>query len=354
MTLKEIADLLGGTLYGPEDIIITGPAKIESAKEGDITFLSNLKYKHFLAETKASAVLLDQAYDDVELPYIVVPNAYAAFVQVLKIFEPELHTSIRGISDFTFIDQTAQVHETVRAGQFSYIGPNVTVGKNTIIYPGVVLLENVKVGEDCVLYPNVSVRENCVIGNRVILQNGCVVGSDGFGFAPYEGKYFKIPQMGVVIIEDDVEVGANTTIDRATLGETIIRQGTKLDNLIQIAHNVVIGRHTVMAAQSGIAGSAEIGNNVSIGGQAAIVGHIKVGDNSSIAGKSGIINNVPEKSVLWGMPAMPITKYKRMEISMRHLPQVMKRIKSLEKELEILKNKYEQSRGINGQETKND
>ncbi len=354
MTLNEIAGLLGGKVYGPEEMEITGPAKIETAKEGEITFLSNLKYKHFLSKTKASAVLLDQVYDGVGLPYIVVPNAYAAFVQVLKIFEPERHTSIRGISEFTFIDKTAHVHETVRAAQFVYIGPNVSVGENTVLYPGVVLLENAKVGNNCVLYPNVSVRENCVIGNRVILQNGCVVGSDGFGFAPYEGKYFKIPQMGIVIIEDDVEVGANTTIDRATLGETIIRQGTKLDNLIQIAHNVIVGKHTVMAAQSGIAGSAEVGDNVSIGGHAAIVGHIKVGNGSSIAGKSAIINNVPEKSVMWGMPAMPITKYKRMEISMRRLPQMLQRIKILEKELAVLKNELEESRGIDGQETAND
>ncbi len=354
MTLKEIAALLGGEIHGPDDLKITQPAKIESAKEGAITFLSNLKYKHFLKETKASAVLLDQAYEGIELPYILVPNAYAAFVQVLKIFEPELHTSIRGISEFTFIDKSAKVHESVRAAQFVYIGPNVSVGKNTILYPGVVLLENATIGANCVLYPNVSVRENCVIGNRVILQNGCVVGSDGFGFAPYEGKYFKIPQMGIVKIDDDVEIGANTTIDRATLGETIIRQGTKLDNLIQIAHNVVVGKNTVMAAQSGIAGSTDVGDNVSIGGQAAIVGHIKVGDGSSIAGKSAIINNVPEKSIMWGMPAMPITKYKRMEISMRRLPQILQRIKVLEKELAILKNELEESRGIDGQETAND
>ncbi len=354
MTLKELAALLGGELHGPEDLQITEPAKIESAKEGAITFLSNLKYKHFLEGTKASAVLLDQANESIKLPYILVPNAYAAFVQVLKIFEPELHTSIRGISEFTFIDQTAHVHETVRAAPFVYIGPNVSVGKNTILYPGVVLLDNVIVGDDCVLYPNVSVRENCIIGNRVILQNGSVVGSDGFGFAPYEGKYIKIPQMGIVRIEDDVEIGANTTLDRATLGETIVRQGTKLDNLIQIAHNVVVGKHTVMAAQSGIAGSTEVGDNVSVGGQVAIVGHIKVGDGSSIAGKSGITNNVPEKSVMWGMPAMPITKFKRMEISMRRLPQMLQRIKDLEKELNILKNELEESRGIDGQETTND
>lgn len=354
MTLKEIAGFLGGTFFGPEDLEITGPAKIESAKEGEITFLSNLKYKHFLDTTKASAVLLDRAYDDVPLPHIVVPNAYAAFVQVLKIFEPELHTSIRGISEFSFIDKTARVHETLRAAPFVYIGPNVTVGKNTILYPGVVLQENATVGDDCVLYPNVSVRENCVIGNRVILQNGCVVGSDGFGFAPHEGKYFKIPQMGIVRIEDDVEVGANTTLDRATLGETVVRQGTKLDNLVQIAHNVVVGKHTVIAAQSGIAGSTEIGNHVSIGGQAAIVGHIKIGSGSSIAGKSGIINNVPEKAVMWGMPAMPITKYKRTEISMRRLPQMLQRIKELEKELKSLQTEFEQARGIDGQEATND
>lgn len=333
MTLSELAAQLGGKLVGPANVKIYGPAKIQHAKEGEITFLSNIKYKHFLSTTAASAVIVDKEYPEISTPYILVPNAYAAFVMVLRLFEKPIHQWIQGISEQAHIHPTASVDATARVAAGVFIGPNAKVGPGTILYPGVVLSEGAEVGANCLVYANVSVRENCRVGNRVILQNGCVIGSDGFGFAPYEGHYEKIPQIGIVVLEDDVEIGANTTIDRATLGETRIKQGTKLDNLVQIAHNVQVGQHTVIVSQAGIAGSTEIGDHVTIGGQAAVVGHVKVADGTILAARGGISKDTEPKSILWGAPAIPLMQQKRIEASMRRLPDLMKRIKNLEKQL---------------------
>ncbi len=337
MTLKEIADYLEGELFGPEDLVISAPARIEQAQDGQITFLANMKYQHYLHTTHASAILVESKVDDVEIPQIVVKNAYISFVFLLRLFNPPDDGYILGQSEQAFIDSTAQVDPTVCIGPFVYIGPDCKVSKNTTLYPGVVLLKNVTVGEGCVLYPNVSVRENCSIGNRVILHNGCVIGSDGFGFAPKGDGYVKIPQLGRVIIEDDVEIGANTTIDRATLGETVIRQGTKLDNLVQIAHNVEVGANTVIASQSGVAGSTKIGNNVTIAGQVGIVGHITIGDRAILAAQAGVSKSVPEKSIMFGTPALPLSKQKRIDVSLRHLPEMVKKIHQLENEIIALK-----------------
>ncbi len=333
MTLKEIATYLGGYVVGDDSIFIAGPAKIESAKEGEITFLSSLKYKHFLTSTQASAVIVDTKQENLTLAQIVVPNAYVAFVLVLKLFEPQSHSYIQGISDQAFVHPTAIVDPDVHIAPLAYIGPNVKIGSGTVIYPNVSLLADVQVGQDCIIYPNVSIREHCRIGSRVILQNGCVIGSDGFGHAPHEGAYIKIPQIGNVIIEDDVEVGANTTIDRATLGSTIVKEGTKLDNLVQIAHNVVVGPHTVMAAQSGIAGSTELGEHITIGGQAAITGHIKIGKNAIIAAQSGVTKNLDENAVVWGTPALPLRQRKKIDVSLKYLPDLLKRVQKLEDEI---------------------
>jgi UDP-3-O-[3-hydroxymyristoyl] glucosamine N-acyltransferase len=236
----------------------------------------------------------------------------------------------------------------VHIAPLAYIGPNVTIGSGTVIYPNVSILSDVQIGKGCVIYPNVSIRENCRIGDRVILQNGCVIGSDGFGHAPYEGAYIKIPQIGNVIIEDDVEIGANTTVDRATLGSTIIRKGTKLDNLVQIAHNVTVGAHTVMAAQSGIAGSTELADHVTIGGQAAITGHIKIGHHAVIAAQSGVTKTLNENAVVWGTPAFPLRLRKKIDVSLKHLPGLLKRIQKLEEEIQAL-NKQTAKNETNGE-----
>ena len=337
MTLSELADLLGGTLFGPGDVYVTGPAKIEDAKEGEVTFLSNLKYKHFLETTQASAILLAEKPESDKVSFILVENPYVAFVTVLKLFEPIKHTAFSGHSQHTSIDPSAKIGDNVKIAPFVSIGPNVQIGSGTVLYPGVVLADNVIIGADCVLYPNVSIRENCLIGDRVMLHNGCVVGSDGFGFAPVKGQYHKIPQIGNVILEDDVEIGANTTIDRATTGSTIIKRGTKLDNMIQVAHNVVIGQHTVIASQVGIAGSTQIGDHVQIGGQSAINGHIKIGNQAVVAARSGVAKSLEEKSVVWGTPAIPIAQQKRLDVHLHQLPKTINRIRQLEKEIEQLK-----------------
>lgn len=337
MTLSELAVFLDGNLIGPGNVKITGPAKIEEAKEGEVTFLSNLKYKHFIETTKASAVLLAEEPECKTVSYILVENPYVAFLKVLKIFEPEKHTAFKDQSKEAYIDPSATIGLQVKIAPSVYIGPNVRVGEGSILYPGVVLAENVTIGAGCILYPNVSAREGCIIGDRVILHNGCVVGSDGFGFAPSKGQYHKIPQIGNVILEDDVEIGANTTLDRATVGSTVVGKGSKLDNLIQIGHNVVIGQHTVIAALTGIAGSTEIGSHVQIGGQVAINGHIKIGDHSIVAARSAVAKSLEEKSVVWGTPAIPITQQKRLEVHIHQLPKTLKRVQQLEKELEKMK-----------------
>ncbi len=337
MKLKEIAEALNGELHGPGDLEITGPGKIEEAHPGQITFLANPRYQQYVGSTKASAIILDKPIEGITIPYILVDNAYVAFMHILRLFTPQQHDYFEGIANQAFVHPSAKVHPTAKIAPLAYIGPNVKVGKNTVIYPGVVVLKNVEIGEDCVLYPNVSIREDCKIGNRVILHNGVVIGSDGFGFAPFNGVYHKIPQIGNVIIEDDVEIGANSTIDRATTGSTIIHRGCKLDNLVQVAHNVKIGEHTAIAAQTGIAGSAEIGKNVIIAGQVGIVGHIKIHDKVIIAAQSGITKSVPEGQVMFGSPALPMQKQKRIEVTMRHLPELMTRIRELEKEVNALK-----------------
>ena len=355
MTLQEIADHLKGELNGPADLQISSPAKIEEAKPGQITFLSNTKYLKYLSTTEASAIVVDNSIKDVPIPHIRVANAYFAFVLVLKLFEDQNTCIFDGISDKAFISPSAKIDPSVKIAPFAFIGPDVIIGKNTILYPSVVILQDVQIGEDCILYPGVTIRENCIIGNRVILHNGAVVGSDGFGFAPYNNAYIKIPQLGRVVIEDDVEIGANTTIDRATLGSTLVKKGTKLDNLIMIAHNVVIGENTVMASQSGIAGSSEVGSNVTIAGQVGISGHIKIADGVILGAKSGVSKDITEKGVMWGSPVNPVMKQKRIEACIRHLPDTEKRVKMLEKEIENLKNQLmeQNNRSVDGEETEN-
>ena len=322
MTLKEIADFLNGELHGPVDLEITGPARIETAKSGEITFLSNLKYQQYIDSTKASAIIVDAKIDGLKIPHIIVQSAYVGFVMLLREFNPSKNSYLDGISDQAYIDPSVKLGDNVTIGPFVFLSANVRVDSDTIIYPGTVVLNDVAIGKNCILYPNVSIREECVVGNNVILHNGCVLGSDGFGFAPKGSSYEKIPQLGRVVIEDDVEIGANTTIDRATLGDTIIKRGTKLDNMVQIAHNVIVGEDTVIASQTGVAGSTEIGNNVTIAGQVGIVGHIKINDKAVLAAKSGISKDVPENTVMFGIPAQPLMKQKRIDVSLRHLPRI--------------------------------
>lgn len=341
MTLLEIALRINGHLNGPEDLEIKGPAKIEEAGPDEITFISNKKYRHHLENTLAGAVIVDQDYENLKIPHIRVENAYVGFLFVLKIFAPEKSHSFRGIAPGAVVEKSATLGENCDVAPHVYIGAHATIGKNCVIHPGVVIGDHVRIGDDCILYPNVSIREACRVGNRVIIQNGAVIGSDGFGFAPKDDAYIKIPQIGNVVIGDDVEIGANTTIDRATMGSTVIEDGVKLDNLVQIAHNCVIGAHTVIAAQTGMAGSTKVGRHVTMGGQVGVNGHITIAENNIIGAKSGVTKSTRPNEVLLGMPAVPIMQQKRMDVSMRHLPDIVKRLNQLEKEIIALQEKAE-------------
>lgn len=339
-TLAEIADEIAGKVFGESELKIHGVAQIEKAEEGQITFLANPKYKPALENTRASAVIIDQKAEiKPSLPHILVIDAYYGFLQAFLLFNPQKSLLSPGIHSTAVVHGTANVGHDVAISANVYVGDKVTIGNGTQIFPNCVILDNTRIGTDCVLYPSVTVRENCTIGDRVIIHNGAIIGSDGFGFAPHEGKYHKIPQVGKVIVEDDVEIGANSTIDRATMEETIIRKGVKLDNLVHIAHNCIIGENTVIAAQTGISGSTTIGKNVVIAGQVGTVGHISIGDRVQIGAQSGVSKSIPEGEVYFGYPARPIMKTKRIEASLNNLPELLKKIKHLEKAVKKLEKK---------------
>lgn len=339
LTLNQLAEMVRGEVVGDGNIVINGAAALDRAQPGQITFLTNPKYKPLLGQTRASAVIVDQKMNiESPLPTLRVENAYYGFLQIFLYFNPQESITEPGVHPTAVIDDSAVIGESVSIGPGVVIGKNVQIGKNTEILANCVIMDNVTIGENCRLYPLVSVREKCRIGNRVIIHNGTVIGSDGFGFAPHEGVYHKIPQIGIVIIEDDVEIGANCTIDRATMGETVIRQGAKLDNLIHIAHNVEIGAHTVMAAQAGISGSTKIGHHCMIGGQVGTVGHIQIGNYVQIGAQSGVSKGIPDNQVVFGYPARPIMRTKRIEAVVNQLPELSKRVKELEKKLEALSN----------------
>jgi UDP-3-O-[3-hydroxymyristoyl] glucosamine N-acyltransferase len=344
--LSEIVKLVGGVHEG-DDIEISGVAKIEEAGSGDITFLSNLKYKKHLASTKASAILLAS---DIEFPelqkrlshfaIVRVKDPYISFLHLIDIFHPPAAKPPKVIHPSAIIAKSANIGMDVSIGAHVVIGEKCFIGTGTIIHPNSTISDDVTIGNDCIIYSNVSIREQCISGNRVIIHSGTVVGSDGFGFAPKpDGSYEKIPQRGTVLIEDDVEIGANCTIDRATLGKTIIRHGTKLDNLIHIAHNVVIGEHTVIAAQTGISGSSSIGNQCQIGGQVGLTGHISIADKTTIGAQSGVPKSITEPGkIYFGYPAREIHETWRIEGALRQLPQLLYDFRDLLKRIEDLEN----------------
>lgn len=337
-TLSEIADHIGGELHGDSGLKIKGVAQIDQAGEGELTFLANPKYKDFLGRSKAAAVIIDEkAGVEPAIPYIKAIDAYYGFLRAFLMFNKPKELLEPGIHPTAVIHESAKIGKDTRIGAHVYIGAGVHIGERCRIFPNCVILNESFIGDDCLLYPSVGIREDCRIGSRVIIHNGAVIGSDGFGFAPFQGKFHKIPQVGKVVIEDDVEIGANVTIDRATLGETVVKAGTKLDNLVHLAHNVVVGENTVIAAQSGISGSTRVGQNVMIAGQVGTVGHISIGDRAQIGAQSGVAKNVPEGEIVFGYPARPIMKTKRIEAALNYLPDLLKRVKKLEEALEKLK-----------------
>jgi len=338
MKLSEIAKILGGELVGDGDVEVEKVSEIQNASKGDITFIANPKYEKFFETTEASAVIVGKNFsrrrEDVSL--IMVDEPYYAFVKVLKLLNPPVELLPKGIHPTAVIAGSAVLGRDVRIGANVVVGERAKIGDNTVIMPGVVIGDDVEIGNDVLIYPNVTIYHRCKIGNRVIIHSGTVVGSDGFGFVPRpDGTYEKIPQVGIVVIEDDVEIGSNCSIDRATLGETVIKRGAKLDNLIQIAHNVVIGENTVIAAQTGIAGSTKIGKNCVLAGQVGIVGHIEIADRTTIAAQSGVSKSITEPGkVYFGYPAREHSVALRIEGAIRQLPELIKEFRELKAKFE--------------------
>ncbi len=332
---SQIALIIKGTVEGNPNATVRSFSKIEEAVAGHLAFLANPKYEDFLYTTGASVIIINESLElkqPVTATLIRVPDAYSAFATLLQTYEQIMEQKMVGIQEPSFVSKNASLGENVFVGAFSYIGENVKLGKNVKVYPHCFLGNNVVVGDNCILHPGVKIYHDCIVGNKVIIHAGTVLGGDGFGFAPQpDGSYKKVPQIGNVIVEDEVEIGSNSCIDRATMGSTIIHKGAKLDNLIQIAHNVEIGNYTVIAAQTGVSGSTKVGNRVMIGGQVGIVGHITIADGSRINAQSGVSKSlkVPD-SVVTGSPAFDYTSTLRSQAIFRSLPEMEKRIAELE------------------------
>jgi len=340
-TAATIAGFLKGEIEGDPDVVVNTVAKIEEGHEGALSFLANPKYEHYIYSTKSSVVLVNKSFvpsSKVEATLIKVENAYEAFASLLQLVD-QSRPRKKGIHPTAIIEPSAKIGEGAYIGAYTYIGENCILGDNCSVYPHVYIGDNSKVGNGCTLNPGVTIYHECILGEGVTIHAGTVIGSDGFGFAPQsENEFMKIPQIGNVVIEDHVEIGANAAIDRATMGSTIIRKGVKLDNLIQIAHNVEIGENTVMAAQTGISGSSKVGKNCMFGGQVGIAGHIKIADGTKIGAQSGIPGDVKkENSILLGYPAIDHRDFLRCSVVFRKLPELRIRVDALEKGIESLK-----------------
>lgn len=342
-TAQQIATVLNGTIEGDPSVAVNNFSKIEEGKPGTLTFLANPKYTHYIYNTEASIVLVNNdfiAERPIKATLIRCFNAYAALAVLLDMLEKSKPKKT-GVEPMSFISENASIGNDVYIGAFAYIGDNCQISDNAKIYPQSYIGDGVTIGENTIIYPGVKIYSGCKIGSNCIIHSGAVIGADGFGFAPENGVYKKIPQMGIVIIEDDVEIGANTTIDRAVMDATIIRKGVKLDNLIQVAHNVEIGENTVMAAQVGISGSTKVGKQCMFGGQVGLGGHITVGDGANIGAQSGIISNVKENAKILGAPAIPVKDFFRSSVVFPKLPEMYKQMAQMQKEIENLKAKIE-------------
>ncbi|MDI6889456.1 MAG: UDP-3-O-(3-hydroxymyristoyl)glucosamine N-acyltransferase [Thermodesulfovibrionales bacterium] len=334
MKLREIASLLNGEIIGDPDIEITGVSGINGAQEGDITFLSADSYRKYLSGCKASCVIVKEPIDGLNITQLRVPNPHLAFAKLLEHFYIKPKKPI-GISKEAIVSKKARTGKDVSIFPLSYISDGVFIDEGTVIYPFVFVGENTTIGKGCIIYPNVVVREKVTIGNNVIIHSGSVIGSDGFGYVFDEGRHYKIPQVGGVIVEDDVEIGSNVSIDRATTGNTIIGRGTKIDNLVQIGHNVKIGKNAIIVGQVGIAGSTEIGDFVTLGGQVGVTDHVKIESGTIIGAQSGVLGDV-SKGIYSGSPAMPHRDWLKSQAVISKLPELYKKIKELEKRIEEL------------------
>jgi UDP-3-O-[3-hydroxymyristoyl] glucosamine N-acyltransferase len=342
-TAATIAGFLKGEVVGNPDTVVSTVAKIEEGHEGALSFLANPKYEHYLYTTKSSIVLVNKSLvpsAKVTATMIRVDNAYESFASLLQMVD-KARPRKKGIHPAAIIENTAKIGADVYIGAYAYIGDDTVVGDNCAVYPHVYIGDRTKIGDGCTLYPGVKIYHECILGRGCTIHAGTVIGSDGFGFAPQsETEFMKIPQIGNVVIEDHVEIGANVAIDRATMGSTIIRKGVKLDNLIQIGHNVEIGENTVMAGQSGVAGSSKVGRNCMFAGQIGVAGHVRIADGTKLGAQSGVPGDVREEnSVLTGYPAIDHKNFLKSSIIFKKLPELKSRIDSLEKEVESLRNK---------------
>lgn len=336
MTLEELAACLGARVVGDGNTIITGVAGIEEAREGEITFVANPRYRSKLLSTGASAAIVPPDVEDAPLALLVTAEPYVAFTKALEVFHPRERPA-SGVSPDAWVDPSARVGKDVSILPFAYVGKDAEIGDRTVLHPFVFVGNRVRVGEDCCIYSHVSVREGCELGDRVILQNGVKVGSDGFGYAQQGSRHRKIPQVGIVCIEDDVEVGANTCIDRATMGETRIGRGTKIDNLVQMAHNVQVGEDVILVSQVGISGSTFIGDRAVLGGQVGVAGHVRIGRDVKIGAKSGVHASISDGNIVAsGIPTMPYEVYLKSMAVLKQLPRMREKVRKLEKEVQAL------------------
>nr|WP_319401313.1 UDP-3-O-(3-hydroxymyristoyl)glucosamine N-acyltransferase [uncultured Carboxylicivirga sp.] len=337
-TASQIAELLNGKVEGNENAIVKNVSKIEDGKPETLTFLANPKYTHFIYDTKADVVIVNNSFtpeQQVSATLIRVEDAYQALAQLLEMYE-QSQPKKTGIEQPSFINDSAKLGDFVYIGAFSYIGENVLIGDNVQIHPQVHIGDNVKIGDNSILFPGAKIYKNCVIGNHCTIHAGAVIGSDGFGFAPSaNNEYKKVPQIGNVILKDHVEIGANTTVDRATMGATIINKGVKLDNLVQIAHNVEVGENTVIAAQTGIAGSTKIGDDCMFGGQVGVAGHLHIANKTKLGAQTGIGKSIKkEDTVHLGSPAMDAVSFNKSYVVFRRLPELKKALDELSKKVQ--------------------
>lgn len=339
LTLKEIADLVKGELVGDPDVAITGISGIKEAKEGEITFLANPKYAHLLETTKAAAIITSREQFKASKPLIKTDNPSIAFTKVVSLITSDYTKHPKGIHSAAIISPNAKIAKDVAIGACAVIEDGVEIGEGSIIYSGCYIGCRTKIGKKCLIYSNVSIREQIEISDRVIIHSGTVIGSDGFGFVMVDGVQEKIPQIGTVLIENDVEIGANVTIDRARFDKTLIGKGTKIDNLVQIAHNVVAGENCVIVAQAGVSGSTILGKEVILAGQAGIVGHICIGDKAIVAGQAGVTKSIPAGVKVSGYPAKPHETALRVNACLQRLPELYKKIKKLEEKIKRLEEK---------------
>jgi len=345
-TLQELAEYVGGTVAGDPSVRITGVMGIDEAQEGYITFISNEKYTRKIYQTKASAVIVSPKLKDAKRNLLVCNNPYLAFAKIVELLMYKKPAYTSGIDGSARVSKTALVGKDVSIHAYVTVGENTRIGDRVVIHPCVHIGDHCVIGDDTVIYPNAVIYSDTVVGKRVTIHSNTVIGSNGFGYAPDGQGYYKIPQVGIAVIEDDVDIGANTTINRAVLGETVIKKGTKIDSQVVISHNVEIGENSLIVSQVGIAGSTRVGKHVTLAGGVGVVGHIKIGDNVTVGGHSGVANDLPDNGTYLGAPALPIQRMRRCYVIIEKLPEMREHIKTLEKRIEQLEKREHAPQGL--------